>query len=583
MKKKLILAVLALCLTASAVVGMAIVTHAKTYEKNGTFNGSPAHVNEEGYLYLDETNFPDENFRKYVSAVIDTYPDFILSPDEVNMVTEIDCSEYGIHDLSGIEFFTSLTYLKCSGNALTELDISNNIALKWLECDRNELTSLDVSNNTSLTDLACGSNKLTTLDVSACTNLDHILSCSDNMLTSLVLGNKVFFHFDCANNYLTSSGFPQHVGADRYFNCSNNLLTELDISASGDHSEIYCSDNTLVSLKVKNASVLNCSNNNLTELNLSDCGELEILRCSNNALTALDVSACPWLSVCVCDSQKYPNAVTLTRTDNGCIFDMAEFLGDYASLVVSIDGSEYAPDTGIATFTELPEKIDYVISLLGYDATMDVTLTNITVEGGDEPTSPEDNTLTDTDSGIEVEYPSDKSDYYEDVTLVVETVGDDSEASIVVSGKFGDFIIYDINLVDADGVAVQPDGTVKVRIPVPEDWNAADIAVYHVSEDGIMTKLDTTVSDGYITFETDHFSLYALVNTSTAVTDPEPPVTEPEPSVTEPAPGTDSDDVPKTADITSVYTWLVVLGVSVIGLSAAAASLDRKRKHSLHR
>ncbi|MDO5696169.1 MAG: hypothetical protein Q4P30_05410 [Eubacteriales bacterium] len=71
---------------------------------------------------------------------------------------------------------------------------------------------------------------------------------------------------------------------------------------------------------------------------------------------------------------------------------------------------------------------------------------------------------------------------------------------------------YDINMVDMDGKAVQPNGTVRVAIQ-PDDVNFADkvYAVYRHEADGSVTKLDVKAENGIVSFETDHFSLYTLV------------------------------------------------------------------------
>ncbi len=58
-----------------------------------------------------------------------------------------------ISDLTGIEAFTALTGLDCSGNVLSSLDVSSNTALTSLNCRINQLTSLDVSANTAITSL----------------------------------------------------------------------------------------------------------------------------------------------------------------------------------------------------------------------------------------------------------------------------------------------------------------------------------------------------------------------------------------------------------------------------------------------
>ena len=116
----------------------------------------------------------------------------------------------------------SLTYLNCSGNGLTSLDVSENTALAHLNCSNNELTSLDVSENTALTYLNCNNNELTSLDVSENTALTY-LDCNSNQLTLLdVSENTALTDILCFNNQLTSLDVSENT-ALTYLNCASNL------------------------------------------------------------------------------------------------------------------------------------------------------------------------------------------------------------------------------------------------------------------------------------------------------------------------------------------------------------------------
>ncbi len=99
---------------------------------------------------LNETNFPDENFREYVKQ-FDTDGNGSFSKTEIAAVTEIYCFVKDISSLQGVEHFTALTSLTCSVNPLTDLDLSKNTALTYLSCYGNNLTNLDLSKNTALT------------------------------------------------------------------------------------------------------------------------------------------------------------------------------------------------------------------------------------------------------------------------------------------------------------------------------------------------------------------------------------------------------------------------------------------------
>ena len=138
---------------------------------------------------IDNTNFPDANFRTIVED-FDTNNDSSLSDTEIAAVKKINCFRKRITNLKGIEYFTSLDNLWCAENKLTALDVSKNTALTDLYCSRNQLTTLDVSKNTALTDLDCGYNQLTTLDVS---NTDmKYLYCSGNIYQIIVDNDRTF-------------------------------------------------------------------------------------------------------------------------------------------------------------------------------------------------------------------------------------------------------------------------------------------------------------------------------------------------------------------------------------------------------
>ena len=113
-------------------------------------------------------------------------------------------------------------------------------------------------------------------------------------------------------------------------------------------------------------------------------------------------------------------------------------------------------------------------------------------------------------TGIELDYSG--GDYSGKVELSVEETFDGAAFNLVntqfnVSQSF----IYDIKMT-VDGVETQPAGTVKVRIPLPEGFDPARTFVYHVdTETGKVVKMAATYKDGYLEFETDHFSYYAVV------------------------------------------------------------------------
>ena len=190
---------------------------------------------------IDNTNFPDANFRSFVASSFDEDNDNYLSDTEINAVENINCAKKGISDLTGISHFTALKSLKCFNNQLTALDVSKNTALTSLDCDYNQLTALDVSKNVALTKLHCWGNSLTKLDVSKNTALTS-LDCGANQLTTLdVSKNTALTYLDCRSNQLTALDVSKNTALTD-LDCRNNQLTSLDISNT-DMSGLDCDGN----------------------------------------------------------------------------------------------------------------------------------------------------------------------------------------------------------------------------------------------------------------------------------------------------------------------------------------------------
>ena len=94
---------------------------------------------------LDEATFPDAAFRALLAETADVNGDSRLSALELRHVSELNCSNLGIADLTGIEYFTELVALNCENNKLTALDVSKNTHLSEIYCGGNQLATLDLT------------------------------------------------------------------------------------------------------------------------------------------------------------------------------------------------------------------------------------------------------------------------------------------------------------------------------------------------------------------------------------------------------------------------------------------------------
>ena len=128
------------------------------------------------------------------------------------------------------------------------------------------------------------------------------------------------------------------------------------------------------------------------------------------------------------------------------------------------------------------------------------------------------------------------------------------------------YISYDITL-KSDGVAIQPNGKVKISIPIPSNFDKTKLSVFRISDDGTKIKYDTKVENNVATIETDHFSTYVLAeNNVVAKNDDNKNNTTEIQEPTQQTKKGEKDETPKTGTIDIVGYVLLVSVLSVVGI-----------------
>lgn len=283
-------------------------------------------------ITIDAAHFPDANFRTYIldkENGVDANGDGILSVLEIRNCKELNIEKYGIQDLTGIEYFTYLKYLnvsknaltkidisknsklvdlKCTGNALTALNLKQNTNLETLDCSQNQLTALDVTKNEKLVDLKCTGNALAALTLTENSELEY-LDCEGNKLSSLnVSGNKKLLYLICGNNVITTLDLQYNLKLER-LSCSLNRLATLDLSRNTALLYLECENNKLTTIGFGNLGklqFLNCNGNRLKVLDLRKQTKLQYLYCDYNRLSALDLTGNPELAILYCSNNALP-------------------------------------------------------------------------------------------------------------------------------------------------------------------------------------------------------------------------------------------------------------------------------------
>ena len=319
----------------------------------GSFNSSSKTVvNSSGKVASDvvfkmgpavnSTNFPDANFRNFISS--QSYgSDGYLTPSEIQNVTSLTVSGKKISNLKGIEYFTALTSLNCSNNSLTSLDLSKNKSLMNVYCHGNKINGTNAStlvNNLPSTSGATlyfydngtsTGNSMTEAEVKDARqkrwSVKQRNSSGDwtdfpGYDAIVVVINETNFPDDNFRNWLLEQSYGkdgnltfaeiaavtkidvlgkrisslkgiEYFQALNYLDCYYNELKDLDVSKNTALTYLKCSSNGLTTLDVsKNTALtyLKCSSNRLTSLDLSKNTALTNLDCYSNGLISLDLS-----------------------------------------------------------------------------------------------------------------------------------------------------------------------------------------------------------------------------------------------------------------------------------------------------
>ena len=309
MRKKstrLLSAALAVCMMLSVLpVGAFAAEPGAAEPENGVSAQADAAV-PEGYIAINEKNFPDENFRDYVAEEWDKNHDKYFSPSEIASAKWISCDNKEISNLKGIEFFTNIWLLECCYNNLTTIDLSHNKNLSYINCHHNQLNELDVSGLPLLETFYCGHNALPSIDVSK---------------------NEKLEDFDCQDNHLDTLDVSQNKELVK-LSCGTNNLTELDVRENKKLKELSCYESKLSNLDLRNQT------------------ELEVLKCWKNPLSVLDVSANTKLKTL------FVSNTNLTSLDAKNHTALATFGGKNCSYNIAVEGD------GKFDLTTLPGKFD---------------------------------------------------------------------------------------------------------------------------------------------------------------------------------------------------------------------------------
>jgi hypothetical protein len=211
---------------------------------------------------------PDAKFATYLQGVVPLAMfgnQLDTSNSSVKSLTSINVSNDSIHDLTGVQYFTSLNYLNCSNNLLTHLPNLPH-TIRYLYCQKNSITGLPAFPSSA-----------------------EIVNCGYNLLTALPYTiTDSIYNFNCEHNLLTSLPPLPLTGGLAFLNCRNNNINSIPAPFPLGLQQLDCSYNNLTSLpSISYLQYLDCSYNNLNLLPTTPLYNTQYLYCTSNHLTSL--------------------------------------------------------------------------------------------------------------------------------------------------------------------------------------------------------------------------------------------------------------------------------------------------------
>lgn len=126
------------------------------------------------------------------------------------------------------------------------------------------------------------------------------------------------------------------------------------------------------------------------------------------------------------------------------------------------------------------------------------------------------NDVVDPDSGVHMIFPDHTFD--DEIQFEANHINNADLYNRIQEMGFERVEVFDVNVYRENGDKVQPNGKVLVKVPAPEGFDGKNCSAYYIPASGKPQRIPSYYQDGYIYFETDHFSYYAIVDESSIFT-----------------------------------------------------------------
>lgn len=249
-----------------------------------------------------------------------------------------------------------------------------------------------------------------------------------------------------------------------------------------------------------------------------------------------------------------------------------EYYNNYKNEFISEDGCYYFLSKAVGGYV-------FKVNVAGRDGDYKFVM----IKDDNELTVPSYTTF-DVDTNVTVKTDSTKLPL--DTVVMVEKITEGNVYdNIIETLNVEDGEIFDIKLHSASSneyITRVDGGKFEVKLPIPERFKDKDLVVYYIDDDGNVTEYDATPDgNGFISFTTDHFSIYTLAAKSNSTNTGDGDDNNDDKN-TNNTPNTDKDKdkdtgATQTGDSSNLWIWVALLIISGACVFAIVSYRRRKR------
>ena len=239
-------------------------------------------------IAVDNTHFPDDLFRGYVSNNFDTDNDCMLSESEIAAVKDVEFLDQKFENMEGIEYFTQLDTLRISDlGYIKEIDVSKNTNLHSFHAVNSDMLKRVVLPE-GLAVLSIDYCPVAEMDLTSLTDLESLAVNSIDIHSFDLSNNTKLTTLDIRNTTLTNGIDISANTALKTLVLSSCGLTSVDLSANKALTNVNLSKNSLAAVDLTNctaASVTLATHGNTMNIGVVD-GEYDLKKLADYGLDA---------------------------------------------------------------------------------------------------------------------------------------------------------------------------------------------------------------------------------------------------------------------------------------------------------